>query len=228
MIYYDHLPLSPDILEALSELQIDYVFQPIFLKDGKTFYAREALMRPKNKPVMELIDEYMEKGKLHILEVATFFGAAQAYVMRGYEERVSINSFPSECFSEDEDKAFEEYFGDYSGRGIIEMLEYPRLSLSKWLKKKEALKRKNLAVSLDDYGSGINDMSKVDIIDPEIIKLDRTLISDIDKDKYKQANCKEIIEMLHSMGKHVVAEGIERKEEFDYLVSIGADLFQGS
>ena len=227
MIYFDQLPLSEEILQALSKLKIDYVFQPIFLSDGKTIYAREALMRPEGKNVMELIEEYMEMDKLHVLEVATLFGAVQAYIMRGYNEKISINSFPSECFTEEEDKAFEDYFGDYSGRGIIEILEYPRMSLTKWEKKKEALQRKDLDVSLDDYGTGINDMGKVDLINPHIVKLDRSLISEIDKDVYKQANCKDILAQLHSKGKIVVAEGIETKEEFDFLVELGADLFQG-
>ena len=78
MIYYDHLPLDKNILEALGELSINYVFQPIFKADGKTIFAREALMRPTDKNVMELINEYMETDNLHVLEVATLFGAMQA------------------------------------------------------------------------------------------------------------------------------------------------------
>ena len=90
MIYYDHLPLDKDILKALAELSINYVFQPIFRPDGKTVYAWEALMRPTEMTVSELIEEYTKKDKLHVLEVATFFGAMQAYFLRGYEQRVSI------------------------------------------------------------------------------------------------------------------------------------------
>ena len=60
MIYYDHLPLDKEILDALSELSINYVFQPIFQADGKTTYAWEALMRPTDKTVTELIEEYTQ------------------------------------------------------------------------------------------------------------------------------------------------------------------------
>ena len=49
MIFFEDLPLEPSIIEALAKLQINYVFQPIFLPDGKTIYAREALMRPVGK-----------------------------------------------------------------------------------------------------------------------------------------------------------------------------------
>lgn len=227
MIYYDNLPLSKDILDSLSVLEIDYVFQPIFKADGKTIYAREALMRPHGKNVMDLIQEYMDADKLHILEVATFFGACQAYILRGYDERVSINSFPNEVFTEEEARVFMDYFGVDEDRIIIEMLEYPSFSLDKYMQKKELAKIGQNKISVDDYGTGINDMDRVNEIDPHIVKIDRSLISDIDKDVYKQANVKEIIDLLHDMKKTVVAEGIETKEEFDYLVSLGADLFQG-
>ncbi len=43
--------------------------------------------------VGQLIDEFARDEKLHILEVATFFGATQAYIERGYQEYLCINSF---------------------------------------------------------------------------------------------------------------------------------------
>ena len=79
MINFDHLPLHTDILQALRELSINYVFQPIFRPDGKTVYAWEALMRPTDMTVTDLITDYAQKDKLHVLEVATFFGAMQAF-----------------------------------------------------------------------------------------------------------------------------------------------------
>ena len=92
MIYYDDLPLSKDILAALNELKIDYVFQPIFYPDGKTVYAWEALMRPHDMDVTELIAEYEKQDKLHVLEVATLFGATQAFFIRGCKEYLSVNT----------------------------------------------------------------------------------------------------------------------------------------
>lgn len=227
MIHFSHLALSEDILQALEQLKIDYVFQPIFEPDGKTIYAREALMRPKDKTVTELIEEYTQKDMLHVIEVATFFGASQAFLLRGYEEKLSINSFPCECFTEQEFKTYVDYYGQEDTKIIIEMLEYPKFSLDCHVKKKEMSKVYNSIISIDDYGTGINDMERVKVVDPKIVKLDRTLISDIDKDESKQLKCKDLIENLHIMEKLVVAEGVETKEEFDYLKKLGADLFQG-
>ncbi len=228
MICFDHLALSEDILTALRELNIDYVFQPIYEKDKKTVYAWEALMRPQNVTVTDLIAKYQGIDKLHVIEVATFFGAMQAYFLRGYEERVAINSFPSDCMKPEEAQAFWEYYGDeIRGRMIIEILEYPFFSLEHWLEKNRSVRNMNNLFSLDDYGSGINNIEKVDFIKPDIVKIDRSLISFIDQKPELQECVKKSIELFHERGIKVVAEGIEREEEFNYLVSIGTDLFQG-
>lgn len=228
MIYYDHLPLDKDILKALGELSINYVFQPIFLPDGKTVYAWEALMRPMKTTVTDLIEAYSSRDKLHVLEVATFFGAMQEYFLRGYDQRVSINSFPSDCMRNEEADAFLEYFGEeIRGRMIIENLEYPYFSPEHWKEKKESVKFMDNLLSLDDFGSGINNSEMVDIMAPDIVKLDRSLISGIDHIREKQENVSELILDLHSKGILVVAEGVEEKKEFDYLIGLGADLYQG-
>lgn len=227
MIYFEHLPLEKDILSALAELKIDYVFQPIFLPDGKTVYAYEALMRPLGQTVTELIEEYTKKDKLHILEVATFWGATQAYFLRGYKERLSVNSFPCECFTLEETEAYAEYFGRDKNVLIIEILEYPEFSEEKSMKKRAVAAVGDSQIALDDFGVGLNNMEKVELLDPQIIKIDRSLLSGIDHDVVKQANCKEIILKMHALGKLVVAEGVETKEEFEYLQGLGADLFQG-
>lgn len=227
MIYYEELPLDPEIIKALSELKINYVFQPIFYPDGKKIYAHEALMRPEGTTVLELIEEYTKKKQLHVLEVATFWGATQAYFERGYEERLSVNSFPNEVFSDEETKTYIDFFGSDKNILMIEVLEYPEYSEEKALKKKAVAAVGDSVLALDDYGAGLNDMSKVELMEPHIIKIDRSLLSGIDSNEEKQKNCKDIIEKMHARGTMVVAEGVETKEEFDYLVELGADLFQG-
>ena len=228
MIYYDHLPLDKEILTALGELSINYVFQPIFYPDCKTVYAWEALMRPTEKTVLELINEYMEMDNLHVLEVATIFGAMQAYILRGYTERISVNSFPNDNLRQDEADAFWEYFGDsIRGSMIIENLEYPYFSYDIWQEKSRSVRAMDNLLAADDFGNGINDMERIDLMKPDIVKLDRELISGIDHDRKKQDNVMRLVLDFHSKDMLVVAEGVEEKEEFDHLAGLGVDLFQG-
>ena len=70
-------------------------------------------------------------------------------------------------------------------------------------------------------------MDVVDKYSADIVKLDRFLISGIDHDPEKQQNVTDTLAKLHSKGIKVVAEGVETKEEFDWLVDAGADFFQG-
>ncbi len=228
MINFDHLPLHTDILQALRELSINYVFQPIFRPDGKTVYAWEALMRPTEMTVTELIADYTKKDKLHVLEVATFFGAMQAYFQRGYEEKVAINSFPSDCMKQEEADVFLDYFGErIRGRMIIENLEYPYFSREHWIEKSRSVRFMDNLLAADDFGTGLNNMELMEFMSPDIVKLDREVISGIDHIIEKQENVKKLIEHFHSKNILVVAEGVEEKEEFEYLQGLGVDLFQG-
>ena len=227
MIYFEDLPLDEDILKALGELSINYVFQSIFYPDGKTIFAREALMRPLNMTVTELIEKYAMEDKLHVLEVATFFGAMQEYQLRGYTDRVCFNSFPSEAFTPDESRVFTEYYGDQTGLGIIEILEYPRIEKELAKYKSDVIRSQDLWIAVDDFGVGLNDFDVVDMYDPHMVKIDRELLSDIDKHKDKQENVTGLLKKFHEKGIKVVAEGVETKEEFDWLVEAGADFFQG-
>ena len=228
MINFDHLPLDKDILKALRELSINYVFQPIFLSDGKTVYAWEALMRPTDMTVTDLIADYAKKDKLHVLEVATFFGAMQAYFLRGYEQRVAINSFPSDCMKQEEADVFLDYFGEQiRGRMIIENLEYPYFSPEHWKEKSRSVKFMDNLLAADDFGTGINSLELIEQMSPHIVKLDREVISGIDHISEKQENVKNLVNLFHSKGITVVAEGVEEKEEFEYLQSLGVDLYQG-
>lgn len=228
MISFFQLPLNEEILKALVELEIDYVFQPIFHKDGKEVYAYEALMRPNGKSVLELIDEYKEAGNLHVLEVATFFGAAQAYKERGYEKPVCINSFPSESFTEEENRVFQEYFSDYMRKGIIEMHDSPDVSTEEWMAKQKLLRKNGMKLAFDNFGGdGELDMEHFDVFAPQIVKLDRSLIANIDSDPAKQEECKDYVENLHIKHALVLAEGVETLEEFEFLKTLNIDLYQG-
>lgn len=98
MINFNNLELKDSILNELKKLRINFAFQPIYDLETETIISYEALMRPEGETPLELIDRYEANRQLHIIELATFFGATMAYYERGYQERLCINSFPSEVF----------------------------------------------------------------------------------------------------------------------------------
>lgn len=227
MVIYNELPLGKSLSEKLGDLKIDFAFQPIFKKESMDIVGHEALMRPLNSTHLQLIQEYSLKGGLHTLELATFFGACKAYYDKNKKGMVSINSFPSECFNQEESEIFFQCFPDIAKKMFVEILEYTELDVEKWLLKKEQIRSNGIRISLDDYGTGNNNLIAVSIFEPNEVKIDRSIISEIHQNKEKQEMFLNLLEGFHKRGVHVLAEGIECKEELEYLLTTDVDYLQG-
>lgn len=227
MVIYSDLPLSGTVAEQLNNIKTNFAFQPIFDRKSMEIVGHEALMRPLESTPLELIEEYRMVGGLHTLELATFLGASKAYYDRGLTGMISINSFPSECFNEEESKLFFQCFPDIAKYMVVEILEYTDLNFDKWVLKRKQIHSNNIKISLDDYGSGNNYMMAVNIFEPNGIKIDRSLISGIYQSRKMQEKFEELVKRFHSKGIQVLAEGIECKEEFDFIMTTDVDYLQG-
>lgn len=84
------------------------------------------------------------------------------------------------------------------------------------------------SVSIDDFGSGFSNFSMINHIDFDVLKIDKKLLSGKNGfDKYSKNILKMIVLLNKSLDKTVVCEGVEHKDESDYLKDIGCDLIQG-
>ena len=110
---------------------------------------------------------------------------------------------------------------------IIEILEYPRADEFIWKLKRDIIRKNNIPLTLDDFGAGYNGMDAVEFFDPQIVKIDRALISGIDTNEGKQKKVLGYMRKLKEKGILVLAEGIETEEEREFLVKNGIDLLQG-
>ena len=227
MVIYSDLPLNEALAEELGELKIDFAFQPIFDKKSMEIVGHEALMRPLGSTPIQLIEEYRMKGGLHTLELATFFGASKKYYDRGLKGLISINSFPSECFEKEESAIFFQCFPDIARNMVVEVLEYTDINVDRWVLKREQIRSNDIGIALDDYGSGKNCMMAVDIFEPNEIKIDRSLIRGIHKSIKMQDDFVELIGRFHDKGMRVLAEGIECKEELEFILTTDVDCMQG-
>lgn len=228
MIHYEQMPFNSKDLEELKCLDVNFVFQPIFHAKNMEIVAYEALMRPLGKTPLELIEEYRNMNKLHVIELATTFGAAMECKKRGCTTDICINSFPSEALTEEQHKIYYACFPDMIGRVIVEIVEYTDLNRNRWARKKDDIQKHHMRISIDDYSIGNNDMSAVEYYRPQYVKLDRLLVSDIHKDKERQEKINELIRTFHGTGIQIVAEGIETVDEFNFFRNnTDVDLLQG-
>jgi len=82
-------------------------------------------------------------------------------------------------------------------------------------------------IALDDIGAGHSNLDRISLLKPDILKIDREVLKDIDRSYHKQEIFKSITNMAHNLGAIVVAEGVETEEEVLQCLALGADLFQG-
>lgn len=82
-------------------------------------------------------------------------------------------------------------------------------------------------VALDDLGSGYAGLNLLADLDPDLIKIDRDLISKAVKSPTHRAVVDALIRIGHDTDKLVLAEGVETAEETQLMTNLGADLLQG-
>lgn len=82
-------------------------------------------------------------------------------------------------------------------------------------------------IAIDDVGSGYNSLKTLIFLKPEFIKLDKSLVQNIDKNIEQQQLVKLIIEYAKQSSSEIIAEGIERKEELQYVREQGVHYGQG-
>lgn len=86
---------------------------------------------------------------------------------------------------------------------------------------------RGLRLAVDDAGAGYASMRHWLMLRPDVLKLDRSLVNDVDTDTAKRALCHAVITFAHSTGMRVVAEGVETQGELDAVRALGADFAQG-
>lgn len=227
--------LRREFLQMLRENSADYHFQPIFSAHTGRVAAYEALMRVKmqllNSPltVMKLAREL---DKLYEVERLTVFKATSTFVMmqnRGQLHRntkLFLNSIASSSLTDEDVAELKAQFAELLNNLVIEITEEEEID-------REALERKRRAMgdlgalALDDWGSGYSNSNSLLELSPDYIKVDITIICDIDTDADKQQLVKDIVEYAHGRGMKIVAEGIETEAELRKVIELGVDLLQG-
>lgn len=91
----------------------------------------------------------------------------------------------------------------------------------------QGFRQLGLHLSLDDFGTGYSSLAYLKLFPFNSVKIDRAFITDVTRSTEDAAIALAIVAMAHSMGMHVVAEGVETQDQLDFLRSSGCDQMQG-
>ncbi|MGI9222072.1 MAG: putative bifunctional diguanylate cyclase/phosphodiesterase [Woeseiaceae bacterium] len=99
--------------------------------------------------------------------------------------------------------------------------------VDKTLVELRALKEAGISLSIDDFGTGYSSLSYLKRFPIDIIKIDRSFVKDLHHDTDDAAICAAILAMSQQLGLKVVAEGVETREQLDFLRRYKCDHIQG-
>ena len=223
------------ITKALEGNNIVPVYQAIVDKDG-VIVKYESLMR-----ILEI-----EDGKEKLISPDNFINIAidnklydmisrmminkVLYFLKTNEHTISINlsysDIGNKIFMEDLYKKIKN--NNIGGRLIVEITENENILDYKLLKTAiNKFRHLGVKIAIDDFGSGYSNFNQVLEICPEYIKIDRTLIENIDINSRAFILTKAITNFSKELGFKVIAEYVHNKEIFNILKKFNIDEYQG-
>jgi EAL domain-containing protein (putative c-di-GMP-specific phosphodiesterase class I) len=212
---------------ALDSLWV--AFQPIVRASDQSLYGYEAFLRSKEPSLPDprsVLDAAEQLGQLRRLGRAVRETAAGVLAKTSLQCALFINLHPEELL---DPELFERSaLVPLASRVVLEITERAALDRIENLCRRIAQARTlGFRVAVDDLGAGYGGLSSFPVLEPEVVKLDMSLVRDIHFSKMKQKLVGSMATLCKQMKALLVAEGVETVEERDALVDLGCDLLQG-
>jgi EAL domain-containing protein (putative c-di-GMP-specific phosphodiesterase class I)/CheY-like chemotaxis protein len=224
----DRAGLESRYASAVEKMWI--AMQPILSWRNRTVYAYEALLRT---------DEPTLRNPVDFIEAAERLGCA-SQLGRAIRKRIAdqvpqapataqlfVNLHPSDLVDE-ELCSGDGALAPFASRVVLEVTERAALEQVPGLAAGvTSLRQIGYRLALDDLGAGYAGLSSFALLEPEIVKIDMSLIRDIHQSPMKQKLFRSFTALCQDINTAIVAEGVETAEERDCLTNLGGDLYQG-
>lgn len=224
---------------ALEEKQFSMFLQPQIASDG-TIVGAEALVRwihPEKGMISPgLFIPTLEKaGLIQKLDLYMWDQAARQlkeWKKQGKENfSISVNISTKDFLYLDVCEAFKDLLDKYDFDIKKLKLEITESALMKnvreTMKAIDGLHALGYDIEIDDFGSGYSSLGMLKDINADILKIDMIFLQETKNVERSSTILKNIISMSKELGMPVITEGVETKEQVDFLKGVGCDMFQG-
>lgn len=232
----EELRIKREALVVLLEQKLlHYVFQPIVEAKTARIYAYEALMRPDHeafKSPLDVLSTARLERKLNQVEELAVPLAIQTFIAHratgkiGPHTKLFFNTIANQSLPAAAIEALADHALPASDT-VMEVTEEDAIDYGLWKSKVAPFAARGGKIALDDYGSGYNSEKVLLHISPDYIKVDISIVHNIDASADKRSIMKYIVNFAHQRDKLVIAEGVETEDEVRTCIQLGADLLQG-
>ena len=219
-----------DLKRSLRERAVYIDLHPILVADTRQVYGYEALargtLRSLRSPeiMFEVAAEADLLWELGRLCRSKAIEAMKQRLTRG--EFLFLNVDPHD-FVDPEFSQLDAEVADPQ-RVVIEITERTAIKdYPKFRERLKALRQRGYRFAVDDAGSGYAGLGSIANLEPDFIKLDISLINCIDTNFIKQNLVETMVRFANDQGAKVIAEGVERAEEYETVKGLGVHLVQG-
>lgn len=228
--------LYNELIDILRDGKINTLFQPIVSLKNSYILGYEALSRGPKNHVLEFPDDLFyfarKYNKLWELELLCRIKALENFSSYKGNSKIFINVDPNiindEKFKKGFTKEFLKTFNIDAESIVFEITENNLIKDYNSFKKLiNHYKDQGYKIAIDDTGSGYSGLKLITEIHPHYIKLDMSLIRNIDKDGTKYSLIKAFHDFCEVTNIKLIAEGIETEGEFNTLIELGIDYGQG-
>ena len=214
------------------DFDIKMAFQPIVDVSKRSIFSYEALVRGANgESAFEVLSQVNEDNQ-YSFDQRCRITAIETFAELSKEDNLNINFMPQAiyeplaCLAATIKSA--RRCGFPTKQIIFEVTEQEQVISRNYLTHIFKTYRANgFKTAIDDFGEGYAGLSLLSGFQPDLLKLDMSLVTNIDKDPAKQAIVKGMLLTCSELGVSLLAEGVETQAEFRYLQSLGISLFQG-
>lgn len=214
--------------EALEGCSL--AFQPVVSLSKRRAVAYEALLRsshPQLTGPLAVLDAAVKLGRIHDVGARVRALVCEREAHAPQDVDLFVNVHASEL---DDDSLIEDAteLHSISRRVVLEITEQASLAAIPDISQKiSRLRKLGYRIAVDDLGAGYAALSVLALIEPEIVKVDMSLVRGVDASIIKRRVIRSILTLAQDVGASVVCEGVETEGEYRALEDIGCDLLQG-
>lgn len=233
------MPDTDSIEQILAESRLVVHLQPITAISGRTVFGFESLIRGIDHngnliPPFTLFEMARQKGMTLALDKIARTLAVQAFepLWQQDKKRILFVNFEPKLI-ENFEAGNSLFYGELQKAGIpyqnivLEVKEDEIGDTNKLKDFCDHYRKIGFNIALDDFGSGQSSFDRIAIVRPDIIKIDRSLMTNISQNQIHQEIVNAICKMCQNIGALALAEGVETLDETVFAIAHGALLMQG-